>query len=255
MAFEPHRSLLTALRTLTTLRLPGQDAGEYARALPWFPVAGLLIGAVAMSVVWLLAGTPVAWPAGAAVAAVLAVTLLTGGLHLDGLGDAADAIGGGWTRERRLQIMKDTHVGAMAVMAIALSLVWKVVALAALAEAQDWWLIPLPFMLARLVQVQLICTLPYARAENGTGAPFVKGARKLHIDAAIILSAALAWVLGHSLGLGLAAVALLTGLLLADWMRRFVGGVTGDLLGFGSEVTENLLLAVLVCVLRVNAGG
>lgn len=243
MSFEPHRSLLTALRTLTILRLPGRDASVYASALPWFPLAGLLIGALVAATAWAIGG-PGGWALGAGAAGVLVATWVTGGLHVDGLGDTADAMGGAWTPERRLAIMKDTHCGAMAVMAIGLSLILKTAALAELAAARQWVWILLPFVVSRLVQVQLAVTLPYARAQ-GTGAVFVKEARRSHVWLAAALALGLAFLLAGRIGLVCVAGALALGLLLAVWMRRFVGGVTGDLLGFGSEVTENVVFFAL----------
>ena len=103
--------LITALRTLTVLPVPGREAHNPAMALPWFPWAGVLIGGLTAGVAFLFGG-PAGWPAGAGVAALAFNVWLTGGLHLDGLGDAVDALHGGQTRERRLEIMKDPHLGA-----------------------------------------------------------------------------------------------------------------------------------------------
>ncbi|HEJ83120.1 MAG TPA: adenosylcobinamide-GDP ribazoletransferase, partial [Desulfobacteraceae bacterium] len=119
----------TALKTLTAMPWPGRDGDDFATSLPWFPVVGLLLGAIlyALSLPWEL--LPVApWPSGVALLLTAADVCLTRGLHLDGLADWADSVGGLVGREKRLAIMKDTALGTFGGLALILALLAKWIA-------------------------------------------------------------------------------------------------------------------------------
>ena len=130
--------LLAALRFLTILPLPGGGAADertLGRATGWYPLAGLVVGAI-LAGGWLLALR--LWSASAAAAAgVILWAIVTRGFHLDGLADTFDGIGGGATRERRLAIMKDSRVGVFGVLAVALCLLGKYAFLAELGAARS----------------------------------------------------------------------------------------------------------------------
>ena len=107
---------------------------------------------------------------------VTALVVLTGGLHLDGLGDCADGLFGGWTVERRLEIMRDSRVGSFGAIAIVLVLVGDVVALGTLSPHRALAALVGSAGLARLGMLALVVTLPYARPQ-GLGT-LVEGGRK-----------------------------------------------------------------------------
>lgn len=240
--------LITAVRTLTILPIFGKDAERPANALYYFPLIGALIGGLVALAVWLI-GSVLIWPLGAGVAGVWVSAWLTRGLHLDGLGDTVDGYYGGATRERRLEIMKDHHVGAFGVVAIVLVLLAKVAALFQLSVCGYWAWIPVPFILARLIQVLLAVTLPYARNEGGKAEAFVKQAGGGHFIVASILALGLCVLLIQLGGLVLFVVTFLIGHLLERWMKRAFGGVTGDLLGFASELVECILLFAIAAAM------
>jgi len=242
------RGFITAMRTLTILPMPGKDAGQLADALYYFPLVGLLIGGLVTLAAWLLGGV-LAWPACAGVTGVLASAWVTRGLHLDGLSDTVDGYYGAATRERRLEIMKDHHVGAFGVVAIVLVLLMKSAALTQLAVCGQWIWIPVPFILARLIQVLLAVTLPYARSEGGKAEAFVKQAGASHFIVASAGALVLCGLLIQLSGLALLIFALIIGYLLAQWMKRAFGGVTGDLLGFSSELIECILLFAIAAMI------
>lgn len=242
------RGFITAMRTLTILPMPGKDAERVANALYYFPLVGALIGGLVTLVVWVLGGV-LGWSVGAGVAGVLGSAWVTRGLHLDGLGDTVDGYYGAATRERRLEIMKDHHVGAFGVVAIVLVLLMKTAALSQLAIYGQWVWIPVPFILARLIQVLLAVTLPYARNEGGTAEAFVKQAGASHFIVAGILALVLCGLLIQFSGLALFVATFLIGHLLAQWMKRAFGGVTGDLLGFSNELVECVLLFAIAAAM------
>src|SRR5262245_26660415 len=240
------RGRLAAGRFLTCLPLPaGSDAGDLGRAAGWFPVVGAVLGV-------LLAGGQLAggWLTPPLLTAVLVVALwalLTGGLHLDGLADTADGLGGGWSRDETLAIMRDARTGAYGVVAVVLVLALKIAALATLAPALGWRGVLLAPVLARAAPLGLAWLCPPARAE-GSGHAFA-----LTVPGGGAVAAALVPI-GVALGLfgvaGLVPVAL-TALAtggFAGYLRRRLGGLTGDCLGALVEASEALTLVALAAL-------
>lgn len=236
------RPLITALRTLTRIPVPGPEAETLTAALPFFPAVGLLIGILATGVLYLfsLGG----WVHGAGIAAMICTVWITRGLHVDGLADVSDALGGARSRERRLEIMKDPHTGAFGVMAIVCDLFIKAAALAQLALLNRWMLAIIPFVVSRLAQVFLAASLPYARPGGGKAAGFVEAARPLHVILAGLAALAICAAIGGLTGVILLLQGLIASVLLRIWMKHHFGGVTGDLLGLSNEVVETGLLVV-----------
>lgn len=239
--------LATAWRTLTAIPFPVGAGDRFAGALPWFPAVGLLLGLGA----WLAAWWPASrgWPAGGGLLATLWLALATGGIHLDGLADTADGLYGRRSAARALEIMKDSHVGAMGVVAIALTLPIKAAAIAHLAAAGAWHWLPLPVLMARYAMAQLICTQPYARVEGGTAAPFFDGARPIRLALIAPLALALGAALAGLTGVAALGVTVAVSGALGRWWRRRLGGITGDTLGFACETIETGL-AVLLAMAR-----
>jgi len=238
------RPLITALRTLTRIPVPGTDTANLANALPFFPAVGLFVGTIVAGVMNLLSG----WPEGAGILAMITAVWITRGLHVDGLADVSDALGGGRTRERRLEIMKDPHTGAFGTIAIVCDLLLKAAALAQLASHHQWILAIVPFIVSRTAQVMLAVSLPYARPEGGTAGRFVDQARPLHLILAGITSLAICIALSGLTGFVLLLQGLVLTVLLRVWMKREFGGVTGDLLGATNEVIETGLLAFVAFI-------
>ena len=241
------RGFVTAIRTLTMLPCPGRDAEDLSRALPFFPLIGALLGGLTALIAWGVA-TSFHWMDGAAVACVIATALVTRGLHLDGLADTADALGGGRTTETRLRIMKDPHTGAFGVIAVVGDLLIRYVAIAQIICFDGWRWLVIPAVLSRTVMVKLAVALPYARAEGGTAESFVRNARPWHWAVAVLLGAGCCYAAAGILGLLFMPLVYIFALLLMVWMRRLFGGVTGDLLGWANEVVECVLYAILALV-------
>ncbi|MBL7077278.1 MAG: adenosylcobinamide-GDP ribazoletransferase [Kiritimatiellae bacterium] len=244
--------LVTAVRTLTILPIPGRDATSPASSLGWFPVVGLLLGSIVTFTLGAVAVLPVRLPSGIVALFVLAIsTLLTRGFHLDGLADWADGWWGGYDRERILAIMKDSHIGTFGVVALIFAILGKLICYAHLWSHGNHEWIALSFVLARMGMVDLAVAHPYARPGAGTAARFVGEARSLHWLLAAALTAA-ALLLWPGLPLQHAAMSILLALLVARLFglrcRTRIGGVTGDILGAGGELIElaTLLLGVLL---------
>jgi len=239
--------LVTAFRTLTILPVPGRNAEKLSSALPWFPLVGVLPGLLLYVPAVLLRLMPL-WTVQPALIAAIVLAgncFLTRGLHLDGLADFADGFGGGRDKEKTLSIMKDPRVGAFGVIALIVVLIGKWSAYFALARCNSLSWIIAALAVSRAVQVHLAVSLPYARAEGGTAGPFVDGATGTHRALAWGLAALLCIAFCGPVGAVLIVPALLAALLLGFWFRARVGGVTGDLLGAASELTETGLLVLV----------
>jgi len=219
------------------------------RAVAWFPLVGLVVGGV---------GVLVGWPAGMlwdggvrAVVVVVAWAVVTGGLHLDGLADTFDGLLSWRPREQKLEIMRDSRIGTMGVLALVAVLALKIALLVSAGEA---WiaLVLLAPVLGRWADVVAILAFPPAR-EGGLGRTFRETSGRS--SAVIAGGTALAAAGVAAGGVGLVAVLVVTAVALGlgAWWVRSLGGLTGDTYGAASEIGEVVALAVLSASLRVVA--
>jgi adenosylcobinamide-GDP ribazoletransferase len=238
------RTLRIAFGLMTTLpvRLPDDwSAGDSGRASVWYPLVGLVVGAFT----WLAwkGATLIFPPLVAGIVTLIVWVLLTGGLHLDGLADCCDGLLASVSVERRLEIMKDPHVGAFGVIGLILVLLLKAAALASLTQDTSFGIL-LAASLARWC-ILPAGLLPLART-SGMGADFVLGFQRSFIlwGGAIPIVVTILFggrgVLSTFVGLGAAALVL--------WLARSrIGGLTGDVFGMLVEIVEtSVLLAFLI---------
>jgi adenosylcobinamide-GDP ribazoletransferase len=236
---------LAAVRFLTRIPVPdtAYDPDALARAAVYFPLVGLLVGGLAALGARVLEGH-LARPV-VALAVVLFLVLVTGGLHEDGLADTADGFGGGWTRERILLIMRDSRIGSYGGIALCLSLGARVLLLGTMAPARVFATLIAAQVLCRWTVLPLSAWLPPARVDaEGEGARLAGktswGAVGVGTLAAFgIAGFLLRW---NSIGpiVGVCGVAWVTG-----WLYRTkIGGMTGDCFGATCQVAE---VAVYVC--------
>jgi adenosylcobinamide-GDP ribazoletransferase len=228
---------------LAFLTIAGGPARPEPAARAWFAVVGAALGAVLGGAWWLAAH---AWPASVAAAIVVAGDLaLTGMLHLDGLADAADGLLATAPAPRRLEIMRTPDVGAYGVGVVAVTLLLRFGALAAL-SARPMLLVAL-WAVARAFVAAVPDFVPYARAE-GAASAFVSGGQPGPVNVLAIAALGAAIVLaGVARGLGgvvavAAAVAACVGVV--AFARARVGGYTGDVLGAVVLVGETVGLVV-----------
>ena len=241
------RHLFIAIRFLTVLPLPLQGRvrdEELGGSLLWFPLVGLLIGSLLLLVQQLVSAVVPPLVVGALL--LLTWVAVTGAMHLDGLADTCDGLYGGRTREERLQIMKDPHVGAIGVVAIVSLLIAKFALLGSLpqrAATPGLWLAP---CLGRWAMVFLGTTMSYARSQEGIGAPFIRHGRLPLFYGATAFTLLATWFGGGFNGLCLMVVGIAASLLLQAIFQRMLGGVTGDALGAAGELVETMVLMAAV---------
>lgn len=234
--------LALAIQFLTRIPLPvepGYTPERMAGTPAYYPLVGVLIGAVCSGVFWFASlGLPVFVSVLLALGAGL---LLTGAFHEDGLADTFDGIGGGLTREKSLAIMKDSRIGTYGTAALVVILLLKAAALAAMPFGMIAIVLIAGHALSRLSAVLVIATSRYVRDE-GTGKPVATGLSLAELSVAC-LTGALVISLWPLLQPFPAMLCGLAGLISGHVLMRLVfepklGGYTGDTLGAVQQVSE-----------------
>ena len=229
------KGLIVAIQFLTRLPTPriAVSGDEFAASMRWFPAVGLIIGALVAGAGW--AGTRID-PWTGAFCALLIWVAITGALHLDGLGDIADASGAAHKdREKLLAVLGDPHVGSFAATAIGLQLIAKLVLLHALFERQAFVAVALVPFAARIGPLIWSRALPDLHA--GLGARFRNAVRPVDFLVWALSLVAAAWVSPSLLA------APMVFLFWGWWLLHRIGGISGDGHGAGIEIGESLLLA------------
>ncbi len=249
---DQYRELVAATQFLSVLPLPGpsnrfETSGADEQTLhlgsAYFPFVGFLL-ATLLYLVQLLFGLVLPRLALAAVL-VVALVLLTGGLHLDGLMDTCDGLFGGRTRERRLEIMRDSRVGSFGILGGVCILLLKFALFASIEPR----MLPLVFFLmlpcTRWAMVFALRVFPSARPD-GLGATFRQTVTLPRLILAAATAFLLALIVGHGVGILAWCVATGVALLLGTWATRMIGGLTGDIYGAIAECSEVVVLLLLV---------
>lgn len=233
------KPFFAALRFLTVLPVPERWCGgeeELRRGVSFFTAVGICIGGFAAVLDSALGR--ILPPLPAAVLVVIFLAAASGGLHLDGLADTADGFFSSRTRDRILEIMRDSRTGPMGAAAVACLVILKAAAIASLPPARRWGAILLMPVAGRCALAVMMAVLPYARTDGGLCRVFL-GSRPARRAAwvLILFASAAWWALGWT-GLGAAAVSVVATLLLSLYGHRKIGGFTGDTLGAACEIVE-----------------
>ena len=238
--------LRAGLSLLTRLPLPPPAQFPTPPACWAWPFAGLVVGGLATG--GGLAALALGLPAGLAAVVVLMIgTLTTGALHEDGLADCADGFWGGWTKDRRLEIMKDSHIGSYGVMALLLVTLARWSAASALLAAGHWPALIAAATLSRVPMAVLMAALPNARG-SGLAASVGRPGRR-QVGAAAVLALGLGCGITGSVGLAMALAVAVAGLALAWIARAKIGGQTGDVLGASQQLSDLAALTAAVALM------
>ena len=211
----------------------------------YFPLVGLALGGIMVGIDWALEPVFPLILSGAVV--VAATVVLTRALHLDGFMDSCDGLFGGFTRERRLEILRDPHSGAFAVTGVVVLLLLKWTAVVSLPSHVRIAALALYPCLSRWGMLLVMDIFPYARAQ-GLGTPFQGGAKWRGLALGTITAGSAGLLLQGGAGLVLLATAAVVALALGQWMAGLLGGLTGDTYGAVNEVAEVVVLMVAVAV-------
>ncbi len=246
------RRFFIAVQFLTRLPVPGvlsNSEAELGKAAGFFPLIGVIVGGGAALVSVLLQWV---FPVSASVlCAMVFAAFITNGFHEDGLADTFDGFGGGWTKDRVLEIMRDSRIGTYGTLALVFLVLGKLTFLSSLPQGQIWrWLI-VAHTAARWTILPLCAWLPYARAD-GQGKLVAKqvGALELLTATATLIVAflLLPWRAALAALLVTSLVTLLSGL----YFRARLEGITGDCLGATNQLTEVGLYLTAVVLFRFN---
>jgi adenosylcobinamide-GDP ribazoletransferase len=234
--------LLGAIQFLTRVPVRTRTAVPHEQVVPWFGVVGALIGATVGGIAAGLAGwLPVTV---AAACAVVVGLMVTGAFHEDGLADIADAFGGGWTVDQRLEILKDSRHGTYGVAALCGSIVVRVAAAASISSRSAvFGSFVAAHVLGRLAAVAAMKSARPAR-ESGLGVSAASALRPLAtlLGAATglaVVAIAVGWWLAPLTGVAVIAATLVIALAV-----RKIDGIVGDVLGAVEQVVECLVLVV-----------
>lgn len=244
-AWAELRRLVLLLQFFSRLPLPftlNVTERDFAQGIIYLPLVGLVIGglnAAACYAGYLLAGDTVA-----ALAAIACNLALTGAFHLDGLADTCDAIYSARSRERMLEIMKDSRIGTNGTCAIGLDFLWRYAALTAL---------PLELALAAIVTTSVLARglnpilmrSNYARAE-GLGNLFVGKVSGARVLVSIVLAGLITATIFGAVTVIIVPTLMIFNALYRHYIEQIIGGMTGDTVGAGDELTELMALLVIV---------
>jgi adenosylcobinamide-GDP ribazoletransferase len=231
-----------ALSLLTMIPLAPREANISARALAYYPLVGLVIGLVLAAMNLLLR---LFFPGLVAAALLIALwAVITGALHLDGFTDACDGLFAATTRERRLEILRDVHLGAFGAVGLALLLITKVATVASIPSFAPIVLAP---VLGRWAMVYA-AAYPLAR-RDGMAVKFSAGLTRRELLVATGFAAATAAICG-ALGLAALAGAFAVATVIARFAVARLGGLTGDIYGMVCESVEVAVLLVGASAIR-----
>ncbi|MFZ5352724.1 MAG: adenosylcobinamide-GDP ribazoletransferase [Bacillota bacterium] len=241
---------ILALQFLTRIPLDFKlktDETDFAKGVVYFPVAGLIIGGFNLLVYYftgyLLEGIfPI-------VCYVFANIAITGGLHLDGLADTCDGIFSSRSRERMLEIMKDSRIGTNGTIAVVIDLLLRVAILYNVTREAAFYAIILAPVISRTMLVIVMKLSRYARA-NGMGGLFLERQTFARTAVGSILGLIIALLIDIRIGLLSFILAVITVLVFRRYIYGKIDGMTGDTIGAANEVVELVVMAFTIIVWR-----
>lgn len=241
----PGRGFLVAISFLTRIPLHHRHSPNISQAALWFPLVGMLVGAIAGLTAFCV-GSLSNSLLGAACGVAVGL-LITGAFHEDGLADVADAFVGGWTVEERLRIMKDPRHGTYGVAVLCMSIIFRVVAIGSVAIENIFVAFIFAHGLARCAALFMMLTGRLSRHE-GLGADYTTNLSRAGSICVLAVASATTIFWFHWYGLILLGVAAMTTIVMRWWSKRKIGGISGDVLGANEQAAEVMLAVVLATI-------
>jgi adenosylcobinamide-GDP ribazoletransferase len=235
--------LKVALAFLTRIPINHGPQISLRRSAALFPLVGALIGLIGGLVFYL--SSAILPPLVSASISILVTVAITGAFHLDGLADICDGLIGGWNREERLKILKDSRHGTYGVAAISLQLILQVCLLSALSPRDGLFTLIVLHTLSRLVPIFLML-IPATSGHDGMGASV---SREIGVREPLVGSLITVLLIAPIMGLNfllLSAILFLTLSIFALWVIRKIGGMVGDAFGAGEQISETMILFFFV---------
>lgn len=230
--------LLLAFQFMTRIPISGlpREPRALARAAKFFPIVGLAIGLIGVAIYRALVARM--QPQLIALVLLVYLVLITGALHEDGLADAADGFGGGWTKEKILMIMRDSRIGSFGAVAVTLSLLSRFILISNTPQARLPGFLIASSVLCRWTALPLGFWLPYARDDQGLGGAV---AGRMPLGSLLWGTAFAVLSVAGALGLGSLLPCLIALVITAAsglYFKHHIQGVTGDCFGAANQITE-----------------
>jgi len=252
MKEESNRFLIAVmfLTRLPVLRLVKYDLEHLSKSTVYFPLVGAIVGSVGALTLWIAS---LKFPSTLAVLISMAATiLLTSAFHEDGLADSADGFGGGYTKERILEIMKDSRIGTYGAIALWLFLTAKLLLLSEIFKQDNSLTLStlvVAHLLGRYSSLPLIFTLDYARNEATSSKPFAEKASAKCLVVASLYTLCLSMLLLEWRAFWAISAVLFMTLLSGIYFKKRIGGITGDALGAANQLSELCVyMAIYLCL-------
>jgi adenosylcobinamide-GDP ribazoletransferase len=232
------RDLLTAFQFCTRIPMPAMraHADSLSDSLSFFPLVGLFLGLAANLLHLFLLHIVDAQLTAALV--LLFLIMITGGLHEDGLGDAADGFGGGWNREQVLTIMRDSRVGSYGVIALVFSLLLRWLLFSKINPTHFLSIMVAAQVLCRWSTLPLSYFLPAARAADGQGARVAQLTTRKSLLTGSLIAFIIVVAAMHAAAWKPVLLACIVSLLTGLYYQKRIGGVTGDCFGATNQLVE-----------------
>lgn len=240
------KSFLLALQFLLIIPIKIKDVNdkEIARSMAYFPLAGLFLGLILIAINYLLHILGFE-RLSMDIMLIISLAILTGGIHLDGLSDTFDGILSRKNREQILLIMRDSHVGVMGILSIASVILLKISLLYSVIDALKIKALLLTVILSRWGMVFAVFLFHYARQE-GKARAFIKNKKWTTFFISTFLTFILAALILKIMGLIILLIAAFFVYVMGKFITNKLGGITGDTLGAINEITEVIILFILV---------
>ena len=245
------RQLLIAISFFTRfpITLKDVDENEFYNSMILMPIVGILIGLLLAVAAWIFSFIRI--PALQAVLMLITYLWISGGLHLDGFGDTIDGIFSSRDHDRMMEIMKDSRLGSFGAIALILLFLTEWSAYTQVLPVSFLAVGVMP-VVGRYCALQACCFSTYAKGGGGLGKRVVEMTKPWHVLVYLVMTMALAFLTMQWAGVVAALVTVICGLLLTAYLRRRIGGMTGDTIGFTIELSQAIyLVAITIVLLRM----
>lgn len=244
------KRFLIALQFLTILPFDIKrkiEEEDFGRSLVYFPVVGLLLGLFLAGVAFI--SGPISLLAKSILILMVWITI-TGGIHLDGYADTCDSFYGRRPKEEILKIMRDSRIGTMGATGIVMLVLFKFAMLSSIESGALWKILIMTAVFARWSQALACSTSKYARDEGKAGY-FIKYAKTTDMFIGALFTLTINWFLMGIKGIILFALLLAAIFLFIQYVKRKIGGMTGDTIGATNEIAEAAALLFGLILSRI----
>jgi adenosylcobinamide-GDP ribazoletransferase len=246
------RPLLTALRILTIIPVPGKDTDDFSNCLPYFPVIGFLLGIIGYGLFKGFVSTGFFEPGVIIIIVLLLETVLTGGLHIDGLGDISDGFGSGKKGDAINTIINDPRIGTFGVCAVVFDILMKAVCWYILFTKELYSIIIFSLVFSRNIQVLFILFLPISKKSSLL--KYFRDSKSLIKFGSLTTIILSTFLCGYTIGFTQTGIIILmsifSSVIFGSICLKKLNGITGDCIGALNEITEIVVLITGIAVFR-----